>query len=154
MSTASETISLLSSARRQYAHTWSSYSLLFLPLVASTAATLTVSPQDGNEFILMRIGAYCTTNANPPVENATPQATFTMKVGSLPLFPDGSSQHLAPYSLSSADHRGHDLEFPVLVPTSTAISVTMTNLTAVDIMVRWMFWGMRLIPGGKGQNDL
>jgi len=155
MPSVSEVLSLLPTEKRRLAHTWAGYSIQFLPLTASAAGTtLGFATQDGSEFIIMRIGAYVTTTAAPPVENVVPQATFSITIGSYKLFPDDKAHHVAPYSLSAADHRGHELEFPALVQNNTTVSIAMTNLTAVDMNVRWMLWGVRLIAGPKGVNDL
>jgi hypothetical protein len=148
-------LSLLPPDVRAQPRAWAAYSILFLPLAANAAGVKgSVTTSDGSSFILTRIKAVCTTNAAPPVENATPQATFTLSIGSLNLFPDGNPQHLQAYAVSSGDRRGHVLEFPTLVDGNTALTCLMTNLTATDFMVRLHLYGIRTWKGPRSASAI
>ncbi|MEP6494492.1 MAG: hypothetical protein ABJF01_17540 [bacterium] len=155
MARLSEVLSLLPAAKRQWPRAWVGYTIPFLPLLASAANVKgSVTTQDGSDFIAMRIAAYSTTNAVPPVENATPQATFTLALGALKIFPDDNAQPLQAYSVSTADRRGHELEFPQLVEGNTTLACYMTNLTATDMHIRFILWGVRLWSGPRAQSAL
>jgi hypothetical protein len=155
MLTLATILSLLPPEMRELPRAWAGYTISYLPLVGGASnAKQATSTQDNSTFILTRIKAYCTTNAVPPVENATPQATFSLSIGTLELFADKTQQHLAPFAVSQNDNRGHELEFPLLVEANTALNAVMTNLTAVDIMVRLHLYGLRLWPGPKPTGAL
>lgn len=145
MATLSEVLRLLPDASKNAGRQWAAYSMLYLPLAASAANTKgSVATQDNSDFILMRIKAYVTDTATPPVENTTPQATLTLQIGDSQMFPDGNAVHIQNFAVSAADRRGHELEFPVRVPRSTNLVCFMSNLTATQMNVRLVFFGLRV----------
>jgi hypothetical protein len=156
MATLAEILSLIPTAKRNSARAWAAYSMQWLPLLASAAGVKgSVTTKDDSDFIVVRIKAYCTTNAIPPVENATPQATLDkLTIGSIAMFPDDNGQHLGQFAISSGDRRGHELEFPVWLPAQTSLNALLTNLTATDIMVRLTFWGFRIFPVPRSKAAL
>jgi hypothetical protein len=150
-----EVIRLLPDSKKNNGRIWAGYSLLWLPLAASTSnVKQTITTQDDSDFIVMRIQAYATTNATPPVENATPQATFTLSIGSNAIFPDNNPVHIGMFLDNATKEGGKDMEFPVLVPAQTTFTAFGNNLTATDIMLRVTMFGIRVFNAPRPSNQL
>lgn len=145
MVTISDVLRLLPDKKKNCARIWAGYSLLYLPLVASGSnVKATVTTQDDSDFVAMRIKAYATTNATPAVEVPAPQATFLLNVGSNQLFPDGNPEHIGNFVTNATKEGGQALDYPVYVPATTTLQAFTTNLTATDIMLRIVVYGVRI----------
>jgi hypothetical protein len=155
MASLSEVLRLLPPNRQNAARQWAYYSLLYLPLAASApAAKATVTTQSDSDFIVMRIKAYATDTAAPPVENATPQATLDLRIADTAFGPDQNPVHIQAFAVSVAERRGHDLEFPVLVPRNTALVGFVANLTATAMNLRIHLFGVRIFGYDRGDTAL
>lgn len=153
MASLTEVLRLLPDNKKQAARSWAAYSLLWLPLAASAAnIKASVTTQDDSDFIVMRIKAYATDNAAPPVELTAPQATITFTSGSTNLFPDGNAVHVADFAVSAGARMGHELEFPQLVARNTTLTALASNLTATAMNLRLVLFGLRVFSyvGGAG----
>lgn len=155
MVTLSDVLRLMPDAMKTRARIWGEYSLTWLPLVASTSnIKASITTQDDSDFILMRLEAYATTNASPPVENGTPQATFTLQVGSNQIFPDGVPVHIGMINDNATKDGGQNVDFPTLVPAQTTLQAFANNLTATDMMLRISCWGIRVFRYDRGATTL
>ncbi len=155
MVSVTEILRLLPDSKKNNARIWGAYSLLWLPLAASAAQVkATVTTQDDSDFVATRIKTYCTDNAAPPVELTAPQATFTFQIGSTNLFPDQNPVHVSNSNVAAAKDRGHELEYPVLIPAVTTLAAFLTNLTAAVMNVRMVIYGVRVFNYQAGSNQL
>jgi hypothetical protein len=155
MATLAEVIRLIPQGKQQNARSWGAYTLLWLPLAANGASVAaSVTTQDDSDFIVMRAKATVTDTATPPVENATPQATITLQIGGVVLFPDGNPVHIQQLAVSAADRRGHELEFPQLIAPQTTLQAKATNLTATAMNIRIVLFGLRVFNFARASNTL
>lgn len=155
MATISEVLQLLAPKKRQFARAWGGYMMTWLPLAASAANVQgQLTTQDDSDFIIMRMRAYVTSDAAPPVENATPQMTMTLQIGTTDFFPVNAAMHLQQLAVSSGDRRGFELEYPVYVSAQTTLIAKLTNLAATAYNVRLAFWGIRIFNRPPGKGDL
>lgn len=141
-----DALSLLTAEQQKRARLEAFYSLTWLPLNASAGnAKATVTTQDDSDFIALRLRAYVTDTATPPVENETPQATLTLSIGSNALMPDQNGVHLGTMTCSKASRLGLDLAFPTYVARSTTLTAFLSNLTPTAMNVRVWLEGIRLM---------
>lgn len=141
-----DVLSLLPPQKQQSARLEAFYSLTWLPLAANAAQVkATVTTQDDSDFIALRLRAYCTDTATPPVELATPQATLTLSIGSNSLNPDGVGLHVGTFTCSAAAREGLEFAYPVYVARSTTLTAYLSNLTATAMNVRIFLEGIRLM---------
>jgi hypothetical protein len=145
-----DVLDLLPAAKRKNARLDAFYSLTWLPLAASAAAIkATVTTQDDSDFIAMRLVAYTTDTATPPVENTTPQATLTLQIGSNQLMPDATGLHIGMLSASAAYRTAYEFSYPIWIARQTTLTGFLTNLTATAWNVRIHLEGIRIMnqPG-------
>lgn len=150
MLSVTEVLRLLAPDKQGKAMLWATYSLTWLPLAASAASVKsTVVTQDDSDFIPMRMKAYVTDNATPPVEVTGPQATFTLSIGSNSLMPDGTPLHIGAANVNATKGKGHEFEYPVIVARSTTMTALLTNLTATAMNVRIALFGIRIMAHNR-----
>jgi len=150
-----EVLRLLPDSRKGSARNWAAYTMLWLPLAANGASVkASTSTQDSSDFIAMRIKAYVTDTATPPVENTTPQATLLLQIGEASMMPDGNAVHLQNFAISAADRRGHDLEFPIYIQRNTTLVGLASNLTATAMNIRLTIYGLRVFDYDKADRSL
>jgi hypothetical protein len=156
MSEFTDVLNLLPPAKRGLARSWVGISMVWLPLAANAAGqSASASTGDDGDFIAMRIKAYVTTNAVPPVEIATPQAIInSLKIGSTDMFPDGKGVPLQHFTTSAAERRGHELEFPVLLPGKTLLTCSLADLSGTITQVRITLFGMWIFASTRGKTAL
>lgn len=155
MISVAEILRLLPDAKKNNARIWAGYSMLWLPLVGSTSTIKqSITTQDDSDFVAMRMKAYATTNASPPVEVPAPQAIFTLTIGSNQIFPDANPVHVGMIVDNATKEGGHDFEYPVYVPASTTLQAFATNNTSTDMMLRITVFGMRIFNMTRGSKSL
>jgi hypothetical protein len=155
MANLSEVMRLLPPERQKSARNLAFYTLQWLPLVASQAnVKATTSTQDASDFVAMGMIAYATTNAAPPVENVSPQATLLLSIGDASFMPDNNPLHIATFNASAGYRKGFEFPFPVWIQRNTTLTGFLTNLTAVDIMVRIHLYGVRVFDYAAGTRNL
>lgn len=155
MATLTEVLRLLPDNKRQAARSWAAYSLLWVPLAASASSIkASVTTQDDSDFVVMRIKAYATDTATPPVELTSPQATINFTSGSTNVFPDGNPVHVGNFAVSAGARLGHELEFPQLVARNTTLTALASNLTATAMNLRIVLFGLRVFSYAAGAGSL
>lgn len=136
---------------------WGGYTLQWLTLGATASGLKASTTTQGDMyFVATRIMASATDNASPPAELAAAEVTLTMTLGPNALFPDANPVHLNNFLVgSTSDHGGHELEFPMLVAPSTALTAFATNLTGATVMnVRLTFYGFHITQAPRGISSL
>lgn len=147
----SEALSVIDPALRGRARVDAFYSLTWLPITNGSAnVPATVTTQDDSDFVPLRMKAYVTSTAVPPVENATPQLTLTLQIGAVMLMPDTNGIEVATFTCSAAQRRGHDFAYPMLISRNTTLTGFLTNLAGADQSVRIFLEGIRILSYRAG----
>lgn len=142
-----DALALIPPSKQKNARMLGFYSLTWLPITSAASNQVdTTTTQDDSDFIALRMKAYVTTTANPPVEVATPQLTFSLQVGATgSIMADGTPIHVGTFASSTAERRAYDFAFPLWLSKNTTLTGTLTNLFNADLNVRILLEGIRIL---------